>query len=160
MFGRVYDLWAERFTNALLYQLSYASKIFLNVNLEKIFAESCVATKRKHFDQLSVLRKVLSEVEGFCGEAGPAKVFCYAQALSPWASQKHSSSPKYIEKELFLRSSPSLKLRRNPAEALAKADQKRKHFGEEECRDPGSNWGRQDFQSCALPTELSRQNLQ
>ncbi len=26
-----------------------------------------------------------------------------------------------------------------------------------ECRDPGSNWGHRDFQSRALPTELSRQ---
>ena len=25
------------------------------------------------------------------------------------------------------------------------------------CRDPESNWGQHDFQSCALPTELSRQ---
>ena len=25
-----------------------------------------------------------------------------------------------------------------------------------ECRDPGSNWGHRDFQSRALPTELSR----
>ena len=25
-----------------------------------------------------------------------------------------------------------------------------------ECRDPGSDWGHHDFQSCALPTELSR----
>ncbi len=28
------------------------------------------------------------------------------------------------------------------------------------CRDPESNWGRQDFQSCALPTELSRHHHQ
>ena len=28
-----------------------------------------------------------------------------------------------------------------------------------ECRDPGSNWGHRDFQSRALPTELSRPNF-
>ena len=28
-----------------------------------------------------------------------------------------------------------------------------------ECRDPGSNWGHRDFQSRALPTELSRPNI-
>ena len=28
-----------------------------------------------------------------------------------------------------------------------------------ECRDPGSNWGHRDFQSRALPTELSRPDL-
>ena len=28
-----------------------------------------------------------------------------------------------------------------------------------ECRDPGSNWGHRDFQSRALPTELSRQSI-
>ena len=28
-----------------------------------------------------------------------------------------------------------------------------------ECRDPGSNWGHRDFQSRALPTELSRQDV-
>ena len=28
-----------------------------------------------------------------------------------------------------------------------------------ECRDPGSNWGHRDFQSRALPTELSRPNV-
>ena len=28
-----------------------------------------------------------------------------------------------------------------------------------ECRDPGSDWGHHDFQSCALPTELSRLTL-
>src|SRR5688572_25675524 len=29
-------------------------------------------------------------------------------------------------------------------------------FSGRECRDPGSNWGHRDFQSRALPTELSR----
>ena len=28
-----------------------------------------------------------------------------------------------------------------------------------ECRDPGSNWGHRDFQSRALPTELSRPDI-
>jgi hypothetical protein len=28
-----------------------------------------------------------------------------------------------------------------------------------ECRDPGSNWGHRDFQSRALPTELSRLDI-
>ena len=28
-----------------------------------------------------------------------------------------------------------------------------------ECRDPGSNWGHRDFQSRALPTELSRRDI-
>ena len=28
-----------------------------------------------------------------------------------------------------------------------------------ECRDPGSDWGHRDFQSRALPTELSRQDV-
>src|SRR5688572_946660 len=36
----------------------------------------------------------------------------------------------------------------------------RPHFlvynSDRECRDPGSNWGHRDFQSRALPTELSR----
>ena len=30
-------------------------------------------------------------------------------------------------------------------------------ISDRECRDPGSNWGHRDFQSRALPTELSRQ---
>jgi hypothetical protein len=32
-------------------------------------------------------------------------------------------------------------------------------FLTEKCRDPGSNWGHRDFQSRALPTELSRPDI-
>jgi hypothetical protein len=39
----------------------------------------------------------------------------------------------------------------------------RPHFlvriSDRECRDPGSNWGHRDFQSRALPTELSRPDI-
>ena len=33
------------------------------------------------------------------------------------------------------------------------------HLSDRECRDPGSNWGHRDFQSRALPTELSRPDI-
>ena len=33
------------------------------------------------------------------------------------------------------------------------------HLSGRECRDPGSNWGHRDFQSRALPTELSRPDI-
>src|SRR5215213_4234466 len=32
-------------------------------------------------------------------------------------------------------------------------------ISDRECRDPGSNWGHRDFQSRALPTELSRPDI-
>ena len=32
-------------------------------------------------------------------------------------------------------------------------------YCDRECRDPGSNWGHRDFQSRALPTELSRRSV-
>ncbi len=33
------------------------------------------------------------------------------------------------------------------------------YLASRECRDPGSNWGHRDFQSRALPTELSRLDI-